>query len=445
MVRSAQECGRGPSHAAGLRSAILLACATSLAPELRAQALRIGGFDFNATARLQGVYSSNVERARPGSTTASLEDYYVVAGLDLDGERPMGAATTLEISTGMAIEKHFKREDLDNSQNPFGHFGLRSSTEFGRLKVGAHVEYERTSQSQSDAFSPQGLGKARDPRDEFGYGVDADYKLNRFSLAASYDHSTQSHDLDRFKGQDQEVDGYALTTEYKVSERFTPAYKYDHTVTTYPSNPDNDRTQNNHRFMFPFLLWENPNLLYTFTWQQEDRGDGEEVKWKPRNTVSLTDAVDLSPRMTLDYFAVYDNYPQPAQDVIQFTYGAALSHQIARTLSHRASVRRQPVATLGSTLASDQTQYAYDLEKRDLFIYNLDLGAGVTLDRTIPEGDAAQPTQETLTYTASLTHHVSLTRRLSRIVSYDYSHEDLNTQPEVLEEHRLTLSYEYKF
>jgi hypothetical protein len=410
-----------------------------------AQVLRIGGFDFNANARLEGVYSSNVENVQPGTTKASMSDYFIVLGLDLQSTRTIGQGTTIDLSTGIAEEKHFKRSDLDNQSNPFGHFGLSSRTEVGHLNVNGVVSYERTSTSANDVFSTNGVAKTRDLRNTFNYGAGADYHGDRIVMSVLYNHAKEQHDLPQFQSTDQDSDRYTASVGYRVNDRFTPTYSYDLTKTEFPNNPANGTTQSNSRFIFPFILMYKPQLTYAFSWQREDIGTGVPPKWKPRHTISLSDSLQLSRSLELSYQAQYDNYPQPAQDLITFTYGASLSHQISRSASQQASITRQPVKTLGSTQQSDQTSYSYIFSKSDLFIYNLGLLASASKQHTIPEGNSAAEPVDSITYDATLNYRQPLSRNLTRSLEYSYSYQDTSTTPDAVVEHRVTLSYQYVF
>jgi hypothetical protein len=413
-----------------------------------AQVLRIGGFDFNAKAHSELVYSTNVEQERSTETSAKREDYYVSLGIDLNSVRSIGRSTTLDLSTGISVEKHFVRDDLDNSQNPFGHFKLSSSTEARNLLLKGFASYDRLSESSNDRFSSDGLGKARDPRTEIGYGAGAAYTARRLTARADYDYRTEKHDKEQFSERDLDEINFLGQIEYQVHSRFSPNYSYEYTDSKYPSKPSSDRTEVNHRFALPFeLMMNDPHLLYTFTWQKEDRGDGVQPKWLPRHTISISDEFRLSPSLDLSIYAMYDNYPQPAKDEIQFTYGAMLRHQISRTADHSISATRQPVETFGTTQKSDQTTYSYGFNKSDLFIYNLNMSLTATREHTIPvleDGSDGNP-QDTTTYDILLTHTEPVTRRLTRTIQYLYSLEDDSTQEEKLTEHRVTLRYQYEF
>lgn len=424
---------------------VVLVVSTAIPFSSFAQVLRIGGFDFNSKARLEGVYSTNVQRERPETSSASPEDYYVVAGLDLTGSRPVGQSTTLDLTTGIAEEHHFKRSDLDNSGNPLGHFNIRSSSGIGHLEVHAEGNYDRNAQSKTDAYSPDGKGKARDPQAQILYGAGANYAVNRLSMGGDYTYSSTTHDLKEFQPLDDQIDRYNFFVSYKLTERLTPGYMYDWSDTKYPNNPENSRTQVNQAFMFPFTILHKPNLAYTFSWRKQDTGTGAPVRWEPAHSVSLADSLRLSQSLDLAYFASYQNEITMGQKNVNPTYGVSLNHEISRTASETLTASRQPVNTLGSTLKSEITSYRYSFTKSDLFIYDLSLSVGAGYEISIPFGDKTAPERKTLRYDAGLHYSKAITPRLNRSLAYDYSYENIDVQPPALIEHRVTLSYDYTF
>lgn len=419
--------------------------AASVVQGARGQVLRIGGFDFNARARSELVYSTNVERQRSDVTSEESEDYYVLVGLDLTSVRPVGRSTVLDLKTGVSVEKHFVRDDLDNSSSPFGSFGLRSQTDFGKLTVDMHVSYDRLSESSGDQFSPDGLGKARDPRTEISYGAATRYQANRLAAAFSYVQKDEDHDEEQFANRNLEETSTEGTVVYKLHERVMPAYRYEWRDSVYPKDSSANRTEVAHRYIVPLILrFDDPRLDYAFMWQKEDRDDGVKPEWKPRHMLGIADTIELSPTLELAYFATYDNYSQPAEDQIQFQYGAKVRHQISRTANHSAGITRQPVETFGSTLESDETRYDYQFTKEDLFIYDLTLYLGWNWQHTLPsEGDDGA--QDKTTYDLRLTHIRSVSRRLQRTFEYSYQLENSSVEEEDLVEHRVSLKYDYQF
>lgn len=410
------------------------------------QVLRIGGFDFNSKARVEGVYSSNVNRERPGETSEPPEDYYFVVGLDLNSTRQMGRATVIDISTGIAEERHFVREDLNNSENPFGRFALNSATDIGRLTFDAGLKFEKTAESQTDRFAPGGRARARDPRDIFQWyaGVRNNH-ARRLTWRARHDVNTEQHDLEKFQLDNREETGDTFMLDYDLTRRLRPGYAFNQLDSVYENNPENNRTRVKHEFLFPFLLLDKPNLTYSFIWQRDDRDDGTAVEWMPRNVLQLFDSRQLSPALSFTYYARYDDEQRPEKDDIRFQYGASLTHEISRSASHTISVDRQPVETLGTTLESDITQYRYQFTKSDLFIHNLDFSLYGEYQIAVPESDEANEEETTKRYGLTLSHIKNITPRFARRVKYLYSFEESNIQPGVLEEHRVTLGYDYFF
>lgn len=409
------------------------------------QVLRIGGFDFNSTARLQGVYTTNVERERPSQSVESREDYYVLTGIDLSSVKETGPGSRMDLRTGLTVEKHFIRDDLDNSSSPFGQLSLRVEQDFGHLRAYGAAGYQKLSDSNNDRFSPDGRGRTRDPRTESHYGGGAELAKGPLTMSGFYDFRQERHDEAQFLNRDLDETRYDYQAIWKFSERFKPGYHFDTTESAYPNEPASDTKEVNHRFLLPFRVLERPGLEYTFIWQKEDRGDGREVAWEPRHMVSLQDQRDLSQSVKFNYSVVYDNEKSAEQDDVQFTYRVGLTHEISRTAEHSISMERQPVETFGTTMKSDITRYRYSLRKRDLFVYNLNMEAYAELEEAVPMGDSAQETQEIMRYTVTLNHRRPLTRKLMRNWEYAFYQEDNSTISDTLAEHRLTLSYEYDF
>ncbi|MCB1101937.1 MAG: hypothetical protein KDL10_06215, partial [Kiritimatiellae bacterium] len=123
-----------------------------------AQFLRLGPFDFDAKTGLEGIYTTNVDEVRPSEATAEMEDYYAIWSFDLFSTTAFNPNTKVQLDTGISIEKHANRPDLDNSESPFGRFLLRFDTDLNRFVVYGEVSYEKSSDSQTldDIFIPEG-------------------------------------------------------------------------------------------------------------------------------------------------------------------------------------------------------------------------------------------------------------------------------------------------
>ena len=98
-----------------------------------AQFLRLGPFDVDANTSVQLVYTTNVEGQRKSESELEREDYFLVWGLSLNMAGPTTPTSDLTLNTSMSIEKHFVRDDLDTSSDPFGQVLLVHDMELGRL------------------------------------------------------------------------------------------------------------------------------------------------------------------------------------------------------------------------------------------------------------------------------------------------------------------------
>lgn len=414
-------------------------------PSAWAQLLRLGPFDIMAVGRLEGVYTTNVERQRPGEADAEMEDYYLLSELELTSEAFISYSTTLSLDSGVAVEKHFVREDLDNSKAPFGRLRLASRTETRHLKAEAYVSWEKTSESAEDVFIPGGRSrKTRNPNSTFEYGADVDLELGPFTFFGNYEFSSRRYDKEQFKDLDEDRTTYGGGARWQFLEDARLNYEYRRELVERVGDPEDEpewKTTQTITVDWRIRLLERPQLTYSFGLQKEDT-DQEEGDWEITHNVSLSEALEIyrNPRVTVN--ASYSYERNPEEDDIAFLYGALVEHEISYTARQTFSVTREPVETLGSTAETDTTTFRYNFTKEDLFIRNLRLrlGAGYEINRPV-EG----PEERTTRYEANLTHEVALTRRLLRKLSYDYSFEKSSEQEENLVEHRVTLSYEYLF
>ncbi|MEM7391986.1 MAG: hypothetical protein AAF492_06515, partial [Verrucomicrobiota bacterium] len=128
---------------------------------VQGQALRLGRFNFTSVANLEWVYTTNVEGEREDDAEEGREDVFVVAGLTLRSVTETNPNSTLGIDTGISVEKHFRREDLDTLSEPFGNFNVVHSSVFGRYRLDLGFGYNRSGSSTESTFVPGGR-KTRD-------------------------------------------------------------------------------------------------------------------------------------------------------------------------------------------------------------------------------------------------------------------------------------------
>ncbi len=111
-------------------------------------------------------------------------------------------------------------------------------------------------------------------------------------------------------------------------------------------------------------------------------------------------------------------------------------------MSQELLLTRKPRRTFGSTQDTDSTRLAWSFTRNEFILREMSIGGGIAWSRDIP---VLGPQEERLRYDIGVAHIRRLGRRLSRILAYDYRLEELNTEAEKLDEHRLILSFIYAF
>lgn len=416
-----------------------------------AQFMRLGPFDLSLKGRLEGIYTTNVEQERPENATAEMEDFYFVTGLDANGVARMMPRTILNLDTGISVEKHLNRPDLDNTSSPFGRVRLDARTELARyLTAEADVSFEHLSESAEDEYAP-GREKTRDPRTMFSYGAGVEWAPRWLTINSSYSFSRERHQENQFKSGDQDETTIDFGVDIKPSKYFGVGYTYQWKRTKLVNQPETDddwETEENIYMDVPITILERPRLTYSFGLERK-KTEEDQGKWEPKHTIDLGDDLPLfeSPHLKLSFNAqyTYKREEEPESDDVTFIYGAKLEHQISRTAKQTFSAKQEPVDTFGSRNDTEQTSFGYLFQKNDLFIYNLNLSLGVEWKRDKPLGADAGEIERTWNYRANLTYNRMLSRRLTRIIEYAYTREESNLEDEPLVEHRVTLNYTYTF
>ncbi|MCO5060578.1 MAG: hypothetical protein M9963_01035 [Kiritimatiellae bacterium] len=411
-----------------------------------AQALRVGPFDLDARARLDAVYSTNIEGERKSQAKAEREDYYLLFGMDFMGDAPLSPSTILSLNTGFAIEKHFVRDDLDNSEAPFGRLRLNSATELQRLKISGTAGWERTSESKEDVVITGGRSSlTRNPAEKTDYGLRADWDNGPLQLGAGYTYNRERYEKDEFKDGDKDETEVNWLAGLKLLENLSLRYTGSRKETETPHGKDGPTTavdtKQNIDLLWTYLLSDRFQLSYAFGYEKQDT-DEEDGDWSYTHTFGIRDLIELNPRLTLRYGASYEIKEQELEDDVKLTYDASLSHEYSSTFNQQVSASREPRATFGSTQKSDKTTYGYSFAKKDLLIRDLNLNFSYSYEITKTPGSEEEKKK---TVDVSLAHLAELTRHLSRTLAYTYSREDTNLDPEILEEHRVTWSYVYNF
>ncbi len=410
-----------------------------------AQFLRIGPFNFTAKAKLEGVYTTNVEQERPSEATADREDYYLITGLDLASRAEMSPNTALDIETGVAIEKHFKRPDLDNSSDPFGKLKLSALTELGHYTFNAFGGVQRTSESAESTYDPEGR-KKRDVQDKYEYGVGMNWKRGGVTLEGSYDFTSERHAQAEFQDADQDEQTVNFLAGWRITKNVGVSYTMERTKTDIINDPDSGAgwlTTENISLDWLLPILKRPSLTYSLGVEKEDT-DEKKGKWEPTHTLTLSDAWDLSPVLRLSVGVSYSYEQNPEANDVALTGFVGLQHEVGQTAMQTLTLSKEPVRTLGSTAETDNTSVHYNFTKRDLFVYNLTwtIDVDYSLDKPL---DSIDEPETVWTYGTGLMHSRALSRKIERQLAYRYDREDSNLEDEILDEHRVTLSYVYTF
>ena len=426
-----------PSLRAALVAVVLLSW-PSLSP---AQFLRLGPFSFDVDLKAGAVYSSNIDGVRPTEEQPVEDDYYVFGGLDLNATAPASPRTTLTLSSGITVEKHFKREDLDNSTEPFGEFRLNSSTTVGYLNLDAIVSYLRASQSASDTFVPGGKSKTRNPNSTFEYKVGANWERRRARFDVGYGQRRTRYDKVEFQEGDTDDTSFEWGAGYQILQPVVLGFRQDRRKTENPRDPEDAPTwDQTDTASLNWSIYDKPHITYTLGYEREKKG-GVQGDWEPTHGLAISDDWELNPRLRASAGASYKYEDNPEEDDVAFTYSGTLEHELTSHISHKLSANRQPRATFGSTAETDSTALDYALRISDILLTDLDLRFGVNylIDRPAEGGQ-----ETTLSYSAEAAHVRNISSRLRRFVGYTYSWEKSSEQAEVLEIHEITWRYEYQ-
>ncbi len=431
-----------------------------------AQLMRVGPFDLNAQTELAGEYSSNIEQQYPDQVTLSPEDYYVTAALDVNGIARLGQKVKANLDTGVALEKHFKRPDLDNQNNPLGKAALSAEIPYRHSQIGADISIEKKSQADSSTYIP-GQTKNSTTYTEFTYGFDWGWSWQALTLDAGYDYNQKRYQKEEMRTGDEDRTTIVLGAEWKLLRRLSLNYDGEFKKDVFPrqaATPDKPVWGRKHYIYADVEILplkqehKRPTLDVAAGFEQDTEQDDEyDPEWEPKYTVDLGFGPPMelfgnkNLTLTLDVTYTYkkrrvttNNKEEP--DEIKFTYGGTLKHEISHSARQTLTVMQQPINTFGSTEKTEQTQVGYSFVKENLFIYNLDMDIHLGWEQDKPLGtDDAAPGPEERKWLADfiLTHRRALTRKLHRELSYEFHYEQSNLHDKPMEENRLVLAFIY--
>jgi len=420
------------------------------ASSVYAQFLRLGPFDVDADMSFQGVYSTNVEFERESETDLEREDYFLVYRFDATMLGPTTPTSDLTLTTGLSIEKHFERDDLDTVSDPFGLIDLVHNLELSRFKLPTTIQWRRENSEEQDQTSRifiPGQRKERVVQDTRTYIQELNWEREPFTFNSSYSYKELRFMDEEFKEGDEDEQSIMLGVDWNIiqwggEDRLNTFYTYDSNKIDLKNIPDDDRSgrwETDQAFGLRFAILTRPNVAYTWAYRKQDEED-----WRQTHTFDYSDEWELSPTMQADALVSYTIDEDPREDDVLFTYAGGINHDIGETLNHNIRFSRQPASTFGSTQDTDSTLVTYNITKTDLFFADLAFNGLVSYTIDKPQEEDGEE-ERTITYTAAFSHVLEMSQRLSRRIEYFYTYENTEDIPESIEEHRIILSFDFSF
>ena len=419
-----------------------------------AQFIRLGVVDMSALAGFGITYSSNVEGVRSDETEEEQEDIFFSPSLELTLDfSPALRNTELTLVSSISAEEYVERTDLNTRSDPFADLQLDSLAEFGRFTLGLNAGYSRDIprkgteiEDSQRVFTPGGETK-RDIVERYTYGGDLAFQYSRFSAYTGLQYLRERHTEIDFREGDSDLTAFQYGAAYDIFTRLTLSYDHTQDREEIIHDPDAfDGWDDTDLVGLTVLVHERPEFNYTLGYEKED-SQGVEGEWEVIHIFSLDDEVDLfgTPAMQLTGSAAYtiEEDEEEGED-IEFVYDVMLTHIIGRTLEHSVTFARRPVRTFGTTTDTDETEYVYSIDKTELFFSDTSLNfqASYRIDDPLASED---PTEKTLAYLFDVSRTTEMGRNFDVTLSYTYLWEDLDVEPEILEEHRVTLLFNYSF
>ena len=414
----------------------------------QAQILRLGPFQFSATATCEFGYDSNAEDVYPEEVDPNYPegDFYWMPGLQISSQPVTTAGrTVMNLAASVAYQDYFKRNDLDTT---LYNVSLNLQAVHPRLTFTGLLSSEYTADGAKDTYVPGGA--TYDPMFSHNANFGALWNYRKVRLEAIVDFLQERHDKEEYKIGDKDELTYTASAYWDVFTWGSLFYTWEKKLTTL-TETDEETDETTQTFgvtgAIPVEILRRPQLSYSFgiSYEDETIDPGErEKRWEPTHTVTAMDEFQLSKALRLSASATWEKSMD--EDEVTFIYNVMLEQLLGPRARHAVTFSQEPRSTLGSNSETETTTYAYDFSIRDLFVYNLMFVAGVTYEESTPLGDDAAETEKTTTWTFGLTHNRQFSRKLSRILAYTYSSEDSNFHTEgPMEKHLITYSLNYVF
>lgn len=442
---------KGPT-ARALAYCLWMAMLGALPHAGRAQFMRVGPFDVDITAQIDAIYSSNIDRVRPSEADEEMSDYYLKGILSFDADADLTRHIKMAAGFSLEQEKHFRRSDLDDRKrsDPFGKVDISTDLEFGHYTLDLFYLHESTYEYKQGQFI-EGPRKKRTYRRSDDAGARLNWQRGRLRWFASAEESRDRYVEDEYKDGDENQTTLDAGITWDVTKRVRAFASHNRTRKQLLNQPDSyDGWDDKTSIGLTMLLIKEPQFTYSLA-MEKSKSQGEDIGWQPAHTFNLMDEFDITKTLKLTVDAAYDIKKERGPNEIGFTYGATLAHDIARTARQTFRASREPADTFGSTADTDSTKFDYSFTKQDLFIYGLSLNLGVqySIDKPMGSDEGAEAvdreTERTWTYRGALSWQRKVSRKLDRTVTYEYQREKSNLENEAMQEHRVTLSYVYRF
>ena len=429
---------------AGFRGLLLAVIFGVSSAAVQAQFIRLGPFDFGATAKVDGIYTTNVDGVRPSATDQEMKDYYMVASFDLSSTVNLFRNSVMDLSTGVSVEKHARRDDLDTLSEPFGYGRMDTAFEFGRYTLRLNLAREVTAQTAEDTYVPSDVKKTRDVSTVTDYGAELEWKRNDLSILGGYSGSMTRHRDDQFKIDDRNDYKMYFDVDWQFSERLGFFYAYERQKAELLNSPGSysDWDEKNNVGLKVEIL-ERPHFTYTLGAEQSTV-QGETVDWEPTHTLAIDDQLEFSKTLRLKGDVSYKYADKYAADEVALTCDVTLEQELTGTAAQSLTLTKHPAGTFGSTEKTDVTELEYLLRKNDLIIYDLNFTFTASYAHNVPM-DHDLENENITKLEPKLSWDRNVSRKINRSLSYLYSWEHSNLISENLTEHRVTLSYSYTF
>jgi hypothetical protein len=428
---------------------LIAAAGLALAQSGSAQTFKLGPMAFDLLGRVEAGYDSNVDDIYPDEEVPNMQkaDFYWMPGLALRSDpTPMRPSTLLSLSATYDYQDFFERNDLDTE---IYHAAVDIQTIHPRLTLGGMAAVDYDIQRLEDVYVPGGA--ERDPMLTHAASVFANWNKGKFRLETSADWTRDLHDYEKFQDDDRIETTLFAGAFLDLFTWGSLYYTVEQEDTTFLQSEEEERQTTRELGLMgdiPFELLKHPKITYSLGFEsideQNDEGQQEEMSWEPVHTIRVSDELQMTKTVNLSAYAEWID--DSDEDTVDFQYNVTLRQLLGARAEHELAFTQEPRETFASTTDTETTTYAYRFRVRDLFIYNLTMLCGAIYEEDTPVDVEPAITEQTTTLNFGLNHTRQLTKRLARIIAYDYTWERSNNHTSAPKErHELSYGFTYEF